>query len=246
MRYFLVPKTLFEIDEIKMYGKVTGAALCKFANSEGECFPSRKTIAACGRFSVSTYNKYIIKLLESGIVTKESRWRKNMSQTSNLFKVHRNRKDCFPVRNDIFNKGLSASALCVYICLCRYIAEDNCCRVSQRTISQACSMSLVSVVKAVKELRQAGLLETFQQTNISNNGNYVLLYRLTDGKEYKNVTRKRIDVEGVINNDNAITLHRNLYAVEKQLNRIAMPKMPPVQNTHPPYIKYTPLELCLY
>ena len=29
------------------------------------------------------------------------------------------------------------------------------------------------------------MLETIKQTNINNNGNYVLLYRLTDGTEYK-------------------------------------------------------------
>ena len=39
------------------------------------------------------------------------------------------------------------------------------------------------------------MLETIKQTNISNNGNYVLLYRLTDGTEYKNVIRRKIDVE---------------------------------------------------
>lgn len=247
MRYFLMSKKIFETENIGMYGIVLTAALSKYANSNGECFPGRKTISKCCNFSVSTYNKYILKLMSGGVIRKSERWRDNHSQTSNLFKINRKRKDSFPVRSDIFSKGLSPKAICVYICLSKYSADDKCCRVSQSVISSDCNMSLVSVIKAVKELKEADLIETVRQTNISNNGNYVLLYRLTDGKKYKNVTRRKIDVSNIVFNCiSYCSIHTISNAIERKLAFISKRKSPHVKSTHPLYKKYTPLELCLF
>lgn len=246
MRYFLVDKTVFDNNRVGMYGKLIYAILCNFLNADGTCFPSRKTLAKCGGFSVSTYNSYISLLLNEGLLKKISRWRNNGSQTSNLFKLKKNRKNSFPVRSDIFAKGLSSTALCVYICLARYIAEDNCCRVSQRLIADRCSISIVSVIRAVKELKAAGMLETIRQTNIDDNGNYVLLYRLTDGTEYKNVIRRKINIENTRIANVHMKLYRNLKAVEKRLGGITMPFVTPLHMTYSPYAYDTPPELYLY
>lgn len=246
MRYFLVDKTVFDNNKVGMYGKLIYAILCKFANADGMCFPSRKTISKCGSFSVSTYNKYVSIMLLENVLEKKIRWRNNGSQTSNLFNLKNNKRNSFPVRNDIFNKGLSSTALCVYICLARYVAEDNCCRVSQHLIAEKCSISIVSVIRAVKELKSANMLETIKQTNISNNGNYVLLYRLTDGREYKNVIRRKIDVENTKIANAHMKSYRDLNAIEKRLNSITMPFATPLHMTYSPYAPDTPPELYLY
>lgn len=246
MRYFLVDKTVFDNNKVGMYGKLIYAILCKFANADGMCFPSRKTISKCGSFSVSTYNKYVSIMLLENVLEKKIRWRNNGSQTSNLFNLKNNKRNSFPVRNDIFNKGLSSTALCVYICLARYVAEDNCCRVSQHLIAEKCSISIVSVIRAVKELKSANMLATIKQTNISNNGNYVLLYRLTDGREYKNVIRRKIDVENTKIANVHMKSYRDLNAIEKRLNSITMPFATPLHMTYSPYAPDTPPELYLY
>lgn len=246
MRYFLVDKTVFDNKKVGMYGKLIYAILCKFSNADGTCFPSRKTISKCGNFSISTYNKYVSVMLLENVLEKKIRVRKNGSQTSNLFKLKKNKENSFPVRSDIFSKGLSSTALCVYICLARYIAEDNCCRVSQRLIADRCSISIVSVIRAVKELKAAGMLETIRQTNIDDNGNYVLLYRLTDGTEYKNVIRRKINIENTRIANVHMKLYRNLKAVEKRLGGITMPFVTPLHMTYSPYAYDTPPELYLY
>lgn len=244
MNYFLMPKRVFDNVEVGMYEIVTFAVLCKFSNGNNLCFPSRKTIAAYGGFSVATYNKYIVRLLLHRLVKKESRWRYNRSQTSNLFMICRNKKNCFKVRSDIFQKGLSTKALCVYLCLCKYAAEDGCCRVSQRIIARDCSMSLVSVICAVNELRKAGFLDTQRQTNISNSGNYVLLYRLSNGKQHKNVIHKRVNTDNIILYDFSNVIRRNAYVIEKRLKG-DMTKITPVQIKYSPYVNHIPPELYL-
>lgn len=244
MRYFLMSKDIFKNTEVGMYGKVLFAILSKYANAHGECFPSRKTISKCGHFSVSTYNKYIVKLLQNNFVKKSNKWRENGSQTSNLFSIKRNESRCFPVPSDIFSKGLSSPALCVYMALCMFKDEENYCRVSQHTISDLCQMSLSYVVRAVKELRKAGLLETASQTQLYNNGNYILLYKLCDGKKLRNVIRRRLDSK-TIKNRHTVLQRTVIYAIEKRLNRDYLLKITPMQNTHPPYAKYTPPELYL-
>lgn len=246
MRYFLVDKTVFDNKKVGMYGKLIYAILCKFSNADGTCFPSRKTISKCGNFSISTYNKYVSVMLLENVLEKKIRVRKNGSQTSNLFKLKKNKENSFPVRSDIFSKGLSSTAVCVYICLARHVAEDNCCRVSQHLIAEKCSISISSVIRAVKELKSANILETIKQTNINNNGNYVLLYRLTDGTEYKNVIRRKIDVENTKIANAHMQTYRDLNAIEKRLNGITIPFATPLHMTYSPYAYDTPPELYLY
>lgn len=243
MNYFLMPKGVFNNIEVGTYEIVTLAVLCKFANGNNECFPSRKTISEYGGFSIATYNKYIVRMLLHGLVKKESRWRRNMSQTSNLFTISRKKRDCFKVRSDIFQQGLSTKALCVYLCLCRYKAEDDCCRVSQRIIARDCSLSLASVICAVAELRKAGFLDTQRQTNISNNGNYVLLYMLSSDRRNKNVIHKRVDTDNIRLKFND-TIRLNAYVIGRRLNRLLLDN--PMQITYSPCVKYTPPKLYIF
>ena len=103
-----------------------------------------------------------------------------------------------------------------------------------------------SVIRAVKELKSANMLETIKQTNINNNGNYVLLYRLTDGTEYKNVIRRKIDVENTKIANAHMQTYRDLNAIEKRLNGITIPFATPLHMTYSPYAYDTPPELYLY
>ena len=58
------------------------------ANKEQTCFPAVRTIARELHISVSTVKRAMQELVESGYVTKESRFREsNGGQTSNLYAI---------------------------------------------------------------------------------------------------------------------------------------------------------------
>ena len=60
------------------------------ANKEQTCFPAVRTIARELHISVSTVKRAMQELVESGYVTKESRFREsNGGQTSNLYTFRR-------------------------------------------------------------------------------------------------------------------------------------------------------------
>lgn len=119
MNYFLISNKMFKDHTIGTYGKVLFAVLNRFAGKTGTCFPSRRTISKLGNFCVSSYNKYINKLLGTDLVDKIERFRKNRSQTSNLFKLKRGTKNNFAVRSDIFDFKLGTYELCVYFLSCK-------------------------------------------------------------------------------------------------------------------------------
>lgn len=52
-----------------------------------ECWPSLKKIAAECKLSLSSVQRGIRELLKEGLITKESRFRDNHSQTSNLYVI---------------------------------------------------------------------------------------------------------------------------------------------------------------
>ena len=59
------------------------------ANKEQTCFPAVRTIARELHISVSTVKRAMQELVESGYVTKESRFREsNGGQTSNLYTLY--------------------------------------------------------------------------------------------------------------------------------------------------------------
>ena len=57
------------------------------ADSEGRCWPGIRTIAAELGFSRSTVKRALDELCQSGLLTKESRWRENGGRTSNLYRL---------------------------------------------------------------------------------------------------------------------------------------------------------------
>lgn len=62
-------------------------ALCDFANDEGDCFPSLKTLCEKAKISKSALS-YILKAYESvGVISREKRKRDNQSDTSTSYKI---------------------------------------------------------------------------------------------------------------------------------------------------------------
>ena len=65
-------------------------------------------------------------------------------------------------------------------------------------------------------------------------------------KEYKNVIRRKIDVENTKIANAHMKSYRDLNAIEKRLNSITMPFATPLHMTYSPYAPDTPPELYLY
>lgn len=62
--------------------------ICHFANDEGQCFPSRSALAKKCGVSVRTVDKYIIQLIELGLIEKTKRRKRgSVENTSNLYQV---------------------------------------------------------------------------------------------------------------------------------------------------------------
>lgn len=57
------------------------------ANSQGECWPGIKTIAADLGLSRTTVKRALDDLCRSGLISKTPRWRENGSFSSNLYKI---------------------------------------------------------------------------------------------------------------------------------------------------------------
>jgi hypothetical protein len=60
--------------------------LCAYANEEGECFPSRSVLSKNIKVSKDTLDKVLKKLVDIGLISKESRYQEN-EQTSNLYQI---------------------------------------------------------------------------------------------------------------------------------------------------------------
>lgn len=58
------------------------------ADQNGQCWPGIRTIAAELDLSRSTVKRALDDLCQAGLLTRESRWRKNGSCSSNLYIVH--------------------------------------------------------------------------------------------------------------------------------------------------------------
>lgn len=62
--------------------------ICSYANEDGQCFPSRSALAKRCGISVRTVDKYILQLIEIGILEKTTRIKKGTTQnTSNLYQI---------------------------------------------------------------------------------------------------------------------------------------------------------------
>lgn len=183
-------------------------ALSKFTNKVGECYPSRKTISKIAGVCVSTYNKYIKRLIEKGIVTKIKRVRSNGSQTSNLFRV-KNSSVLFFVKESILSKKLKPFELSVYLYLCSLKGKNGKCYAAQKEIAKNCGMSVREVNIIVKRLKRKGLISTNVQTRIFDRGNHVLEYTVMGDKDADELKRNddiKCDYEYIQSNKREIRL----------------------------------------
>ncbi|WP_326910655.1 helix-turn-helix domain-containing protein [Sedimentibacter sp. MB31-C6] len=193
--------------QIDLHSKIVYAGLKKYSNSEGLCFPSRNTLAEICKISLSTLRKAINNLVEAKIVNKESRFRQNGSQTSNLYSLTpfmTSGDYYFKIRSDIFDLHLSEQEIIVYMYLCSCSNKDYECFPSIKQIANACSISQTSVKVAIKELIKRDLIIKDNQ------------YRIDGGKRnnlYKIVTEE----DNNIVNENEI-IDQKEYIMEKDQN----------------------------
>jgi GntR family transcriptional regulator len=86
-------------------------------------------------------------------------------------------KNWFWCPNAIFKMGLSKHGLVVYLYLCRVAGDKHSCWPSLKTISMATKCSRGVVVKAIEELKKAGLVEPeerFNKDGDRDSNNYTL------------------------------------------------------------------------
>lgn len=138
-----------------VYSKLVYAAIKKFSNNEGKCFPARNTLAKLCKVSLSTLRKAINNLVEAKILEKEYRYRENRSQTSNLYTLTpfmMSGDYYFKVRADIFELDLSEKEIIVYMYFCSCSNKNNECYPSIKQIASACGICQTSVKSAIKVL----------------------------------------------------------------------------------------------
>lgn len=149
-----------------VYSKLVYAALKKYSNNEGKCFPARNTLAQLCKISLSTLRKAINNLVEAKILDKEYRYRENRSQTSNLYTLTSfmiSGDSYFKVRADIFELDLADKETIVYMYLCSCSNKDNECYPSIRQIAEACGIGQTSVKAAIKGLIDKNLINKINQ-----------------------------------------------------------------------------------
>lgn len=149
-----------------VYSKLVYAALKKYSNNEGKCFPARNTLAQLCKVSLSTLRKAIKSLVEAKVLEKEFRYRGNRSQTSNLYTLSPfmiSGDSYFKVRADIFELDLSEKEKIVYMYLCSCSNKDNECYPSIRQIAEACGIGQTSVKAAIKGLIDKDIIHKINQ-----------------------------------------------------------------------------------
>ncbi len=74
-----------------------------------------------------------------------------------------NKGEFFLIPIDIFSYGLKPSALATYMVLSRYSDSNGQCYPSRDTIAENCNVSVDTIDNAMKELKNAGLVEVTPQ-----------------------------------------------------------------------------------
>lgn len=85
---FVVIPNLDKLDGLKTEAQVLFMWICSYANDDGTCYPSRKSLSnKCG-FTVKTVDKYMTVLIENGLISKTIRKKENSNENiSNLYQV---------------------------------------------------------------------------------------------------------------------------------------------------------------
>ncbi len=173
--------------DTSVYSKLVYAAIKKYSNSEGVCFPSRNTLAQLCKISLSTLRKAVNSLVEAKVLEKEFRYRENRSQTSNLYTLAPfmiSGDYYFKVRADIFELDLTEIETVVYMYLCSCANKDNECYPSINCIAASCGVSQTSVKCAIKKLCGKQLILKSNQFR-EDGGKRNNLYRLVSEEMQK-------------------------------------------------------------
>ncbi len=183
--------------------------LCRVNNvSTGKSFYKRSNIAAGCHVSESTVARALRALCTKGLLAIKSRFDEDGRQTSNNYILIDNpqlRLDSeplpadpskptgdkkseepeqprlFPLRLSAENSNLSPNAVKVYSYLSYRADATGRCMPSKKEIGGACSISLSTVWRAMRELISTGLIEIRRQTRLQtcgNNGTSVNMYLL--------------------------------------------------------------------
>ena len=85
--FFLIPIGIFNYD-FKPTALAVYMVLSRYSDSNGECYPSRETIAANCNVSVDTVDKAMKELKSAGLVEVTPRFSEG-AQSTNLYKIIR-------------------------------------------------------------------------------------------------------------------------------------------------------------
>lgn len=95
---FVVVPSINRLDILPATGQALFVWLCKYANEDGECFPSRKRLADHLGIDVRTIDKHLSFLEETGFITKVKRKKAGTKENmSNLYQIQISR---YPSENN--------------------------------------------------------------------------------------------------------------------------------------------------
>lgn len=85
-RFQQIPQWITESRTISRAAKHTWITLAKYANNDGQCWPSAQTLATAQDITRQTVHRHLRELEQAGAICRMRRWRKNGGgQTSNLY-----------------------------------------------------------------------------------------------------------------------------------------------------------------
>ena len=86
--FALVPLWVVDEPEVTPLDVAVYIAIKRHADSHGEAYPSRATIAEVAGVSVDTVDRAVKRLIDIGALDKEVRRKRNGEPTSNLYTIH--------------------------------------------------------------------------------------------------------------------------------------------------------------
>ena len=193
--YFILNNAVFS-KGMNVYELAAYAAITSFKDKNGTCYPARNTLAEKCGVSLTTVKKVIRSLTENGYIKKSEQFRKNGSQTSNLYELcplSDDNKYCI-VRRDIFDLGLSAKAIAVYLYLSYRADRDGSSFPSKSTIASGSGISVSGVNSAIKELQAQNLITATAQIR-PDGGHSSNIYTITKIAPEVETDAINIDIE---------------------------------------------------
>ena len=165
--------------------------LSKYANYQTrECFVSKKTIASEAKVSLSTVFRALKELCAHGLISIVTRF-SGKRQTSNLYKLLDNpqlsmeeapkpdkKVRGFSSSTKALTASVSATAYRIYDYFQLRAGAQQSFHESKRTIAAQCNVSVSTVSRVLRELRDAGLITIHSQSRKDDNGAAENLYFL--------------------------------------------------------------------